>query len=487
MSIGADRHLKLGIVGGLGTRAGADILNQIVRLTPVKSESDHREISFEQKPLLEPVSAANREYSPTHRKFYVFDTLARMEKNGCDAALLPCFITHTFIEELRAELGIKLISMTDAIGEYIRQHHSKAKRIGVLTTRYVREKRLFDILLGPDVEVLYPTQETETDMLQAIYGSEGFKAGNSGNEIKACMGRVIEDLVERGAEIILPGMTEIPLMNLDSTKNIDVPQLNTNEIYARFALKQTSGLIAKPFKIGIVGGVGPAATIDFMSKLVNATEAECDQDHVKLLVEQNPQIPDRTLNLIADGVDPTLALYSTCKKLEAGGADLIAIPCNTAHAYVDRIQRHLNIPIVNILTETITYIQKHHPEICKVGILATSGTIASGLYQEALFAENMMPIVPNANIQSKVMEAIYGDKGVKAGFINGLCLQNIKEAISALTDAGAEGIILGCTELPLIAPVTKSNRLPILFDPTQILAQKCIEFSGKSKSDIQNT
>jgi aspartate racemase len=473
------RHLKLGIVGGLGARAGADILNRIVRLTPVKSEGDHREISFEQKPLVESTSAADKEYIPNHRKFYVFDTLARMEKNGCDAALLPCFITHTFIEELRVELGIKLISMTEAITAYIHTNYPDVHRIGVLTTPFVRDKGLFGAVFGPGIEVIYPDDKAQAEMLQAIYGAAGFKAGYSGNEMKGHIGNVIDHLKKAGAEIIVPGMTEIPLMNIDMSRHRDIPLINTNEVYAQFALTQTSEVFVKPFKIGIVGGVGPAATIDFMSKLIGATEAERDQDHVKLMVEQNPQIPDRTSNLLEGGADPTLALYSTCKKLESGGADVVAIPCNTAHAYVDRIQRYLSIPIVNILTETVDYIRKCHPEIRKVGVLATSGTIASGLYQEALRSENLVPVLPQSGVQAKIMDAIYGEMGVKAGHTDGLCRKQMADAISALADIGVGGVILGCTELPLIAPVKGDQQLPILFDPTEILAQKCVALSGR--------
>ena len=118
---------------------------------------------------------------------------------------------------------------------------------------------------------------------------------------------------------------------------------------------------ARPFKIGVVGGVGPAATADFMQKIVRNTTAARDQDHIKIVVEQNPQIPDRTANLIGDGPDPTVALYATCKKLEAGDADLIAIPCNTAHAFVERIQPYLSIPIVNMLHETVQHLAQHAP------------------------------------------------------------------------------------------------------------------------------
>src|SRR5205823_9095418 len=104
------------------------------------------------------------------------------------------------------------------------------------------------------------------------------------------------------------------------------------------------------------------ATADFMTKIVRNTRADRDQEHLKLVVEQNPQIPDRTENLIGSGADPTISLYSTCKKLEAADADIIAIPCNTAHAFVERIQPYLNIPVVNMLTATVEHIQANLPK-----------------------------------------------------------------------------------------------------------------------------
>ena len=474
----AQPGLRLGIVGGLGARAGADILNQLVRLTPVKSEGDHRDITFEQKPLVEAVSVASSDYAPVHRKFYVFDALSRMEKSGCDAAMLPCFITHTFLDELRAELGIKLISMTEAIGAYLEQHHGDARRIGVLTTRFVRENGLFDRLLGAQRTVVYPAPHTENMMMEAIYGPAGFKAGGPIEVIEAAIDKAIENLASQGAEVIVPGMTEIPLVLSSGLLDRAVKILPCNEIYARFALQETGQTTLKPFKIGVLGGVGPAATADFMSKIVKATQAAKDQDHIKVIVEQNPQIPDRTNNLIGDGPDPTLALYATAKKLERGGADIIAIPCNTAHAYVDRMQRHLDIPIVNMLAETVDHIVRISPPVRTVGILATSGTIASRLYQDALHAAGIKSVIPDQSDQTRVMDAIYGPLGVKAGHISGQCSDYIGAVIETLKVQSADAIILGCTELPLIKLDDEIVRTTRLVDPTQVLAGRCISTSN---------
>ncbi|MCV0426298.1 MAG: aspartate/glutamate racemase family protein, partial [Roseibium sp.] len=175
--------LRLGIVGGLGALSGADLLYRIVESTPVRSEGDHRELIFEQKPMREPVTPMEVNYNPTHRKLYVFDTLARLEREGCNAALLPCFITHCFLQEMEDELDLTLISMTDAIRETIDALSPARSRIGVLTTPFVRKSGLFEALFGDNVTVVYPPDELEREVMEAIYGSHGFKSGNRGAEI----------------------------------------------------------------------------------------------------------------------------------------------------------------------------------------------------------------------------------------------------------------------------------------------------------------
>ncbi|MCV0429680.1 MAG: amino acid racemase, partial [Roseibium sp.] len=254
--------------------------------------------------------------------------------------------------------------------------------------------------------------------------------------------------------------------------------INTASAYALHALRATEADHHRKFKVGVVGGVGPAATVDFMGKLVGATQASRDQDHIKVLVEQNPQIPDRTENLVSNGTDPTVALYSTCKKLERGGADMIAIPCNTAHAYVDRIQRHLDIPIVSILSTTTDHITEQSPETGRVGILATNGTIHSGLYQQALTDAGLGFVVPDETHQALVMDAIYGPKGVKAGYTDGLCKEQIARAFAHLVTNGAEAVILGCTELPLIVSENKEDLGALPIDPTDVLARKCVQLAS---------
>lgn len=169
------------------------------------------------------------------------------------------------------------------------------------------------------------------------------------------------------------------------------------------------------------------------------------------------------------------------KKLEDGGADIIAIPCNTAHAFVDRIQPYLGIPIVNMLTLTVRYLRESFPGLRDVGVLATSGTIGSGVYQEALESQGLHQIAPGAALQARVMDAIYGKNGVKAGFTTGQCQQDIIAAVEGLIADGVDVVILGCTELPILLPagefVDRNGGRVQLVDPTEVLARQCIAYA----------
>nr|WP_318298070.1 amino acid racemase [Paraburkholderia bannensis] len=218
------------------------------------------------------------------------------------------------------------------------------------------------------------------------------------------------------------------------------------------------------------------------------TPAARDQEHIKMLVEQNPQIPDRTENLIGDGVDPTLSLYAACKRLEEGGADVIAMPCNTAHAFVERIQPHLGVPIVNMLTETARYLRTAFPALREVGVLATSGTIESGVYRQALESQGLREVAPGAALQARVMAAIYGKQGVKAGFTSGPCFDDIASALDGLIAEGVEVVILGCTELPLLlaggAYQSASGARVTLIDPTDVLAKRCVAFARGETAEV---
>ncbi len=225
--------------------------------------------------------------------------------------------------------------------------------------------------------------------------------------------------------------------------------------------------------LGIVGGLGPSATVDFMDKLIRHTPATRDQDHIRMVVDHDPTVPDRTASLLGKGPDPTPSLYAACKRLEAYGADLIAIPCNTAHAFIEPIQLDLSIPIINMLIETAQYIEYYHGDVRTIGLLATRGTLKSRIYHDLIEQTGRTSLVPGVEHQDLLMNAIYG---VKAGLTAGLHLEEFQQVLTHITGAGAELVILGCTELPLLSArmdIPKTG-IPIM-DPGEILARKCVQ------------
>ncbi|WP_372751757.1 aspartate/glutamate racemase family protein [Labilibaculum sp.] len=311
--------------------------------------------------------------------------------------------------------------------------------------------------------------------MNAIYGESGIKNGYLDGLPLEYVYEACLELKTKGCEVILPCITEISLLVSQLwTRGISI--IDVNEVYADYALAKENIPLAKPSKLGIVGRVGPSATVDFMNKIIKSTPAKQDQDHIKMIVEQNPQIPDRTANLIHNQMDPTIALFSTCKKLAAAGSNAIAIPCNTAHAFVKEIQEHLKVPIVNMITTTAEYILENFGKDAKVGLLAKTGTIQSKVYFNDITNYGLQIVVPDETHQDCVMESIYGTFGVKAGYTDGVCKEQILKGVNYLMEREAQVIILGCTELPLMFPQTKeltvNKKVIELIDPTLILAKK---------------
>jgi aspartate racemase len=474
----AEPGRSFGIVGGLGPLAGADVLFKLLKTLHADSRAAHCDVIFEQHPFRD---LTRSRAATVERKLYVFAMIRDFEKRGVRTVVLPCFLSHTFIDELQENTSLKIVDMIDALAFRIRRDYPCARRIGVLTSDYMREQRCFErYFQAPEFEVLHPRSLDGTDRVTAaVYGNEGIRGGNLGGRAVELIREACIDLLAQGAEVILPGLTEVALVSGQIA--LPVPVMDSNLVYAEHVASGQYADPARPFKVGVVGGVGPAATVDFVQKIVRNTPASRDQDHIKLVIEQNPQIPDRTANLVGNGPDPTVALYATCKKLEAGDANLIAIPCNTAHAFVEHIQPYLNIPILNMLTVTVDHLRRAFPALREVGLLATSGTIESGVYQKALESRGLKQITPDNGLQARVMNAIYGPRGVKAGFTQGECMEDLNVALNDLIDRDVEVVILGCTELPLLLPqasvTARNGRVVRLVDPTEILAQRCVAYA----------
>ncbi|WGS51333.1 amino acid racemase [Paraburkholderia sp. D15] len=470
---------KFGVVGGLGPLAGADVFFKLIKSLSATCEAEHADVIVEQHPF---GTAGSRAEASTGRMLYIFDMIRGFEKRGVTTVLLPCFVSHTFIDELKANSPLQIVDMMEGIRRHVRRRFPAVRRIGVLASEYIQRRGLFETYFtSPGFDVMYPRLREGVDLVaEAVYGPDGLKSGCLSGRPVELLRVACDDLISQGADIIVPGLTEIALV-AESMGPLTVPLLDSNLAYAQYAVSGRYALPETPFKVGVVGGVGPAATVDFIEKVVRNTPAARDQDHIKLLVEQNPQIPDRTESLIGDGADPTLSLYATCKKLEHGDADIIAIPCNTAHAFVDRIQPYLRIPIVNMLTVTVRHLRETFPAMRCVGVLATSGTVESGVYAKALASQGLEQVVPSPPLQARVMEAIYGKEGVKAGFTTGQCQSDIAAAMEELIARGVDVVILGCTELPLLLPqptYAGANGASVrLVDPTDVLARRCVAYA----------
>ena len=222
--------------------------------------------------------------------------------------------------------------------------------------------------------------------------------------------------------------------------------------------------------IGILGGMGPEATIDLFYKIIKFTPAEKDQDHLRIIIDNNPKIPDRTAAILGKGEDPLPALQETARNLEKAGADFIIIPCNTAHYFLSSIQESVKIPILNMIEETAKETLKRIPQIQKVGLLASIGTYKTEIYHQQFKKFNIEVISPEEKDKEEVMKVIYA---VKAGNLSEKIKKNIIKIAQKLIDKKAEAIIAGCTEIPLILKEGDVS-VPII-DPTQILAKAAVQ------------
>ncbi len=220
--------------------------------------------------------------------------------------------------------------------------------------------------------------------------------------------------------------------------------------------------------IGIIGGMGPEATADFYMKIIKETKIKKDQDHFHVIIDSNVKIPDRTRAILYGEESPVPEIIKTAKRLEQLGVDVACIPCLTSHYFIKEIQASVSYPIMNILEETQNFIEKNFSQVKKIGILATTGTVKTKLFDQ-YFNKNLI-IYPKDHIQEqKVMEAIYGEKGIKSGYLEGKPVGYLIEACEHLVDQGAELLILGCTEIGL---ALKQQHVSILMiDPLDLMAK----------------
>lgn len=225
-----------------------------------------------------------------------------------------------------------------------------------------------------------------------------------------------------------------------------------------------------PPLIGILGGMGPAATVDFYAKLTAATSAKSDQEHVPVVIWADPTVPDRVAALVNGQEDPTPWLVYGAQMLAKCGADLIVMPCNTAHAFLPGLESAVDTPIISMIEAAVDCLADVTPSPLKVGLLATDGTLQTRLYQSQLSRSGIACITPRNNSQQFLMEAL---KSIKAGDVGADVEDCLTQVALGLVEDGAEVIIAGCTEI-LISLRPESVPVPVI-DPARELAHKAIQ------------
>ncbi len=224
--------------------------------------------------------------------------------------------------------------------------------------------------------------------------------------------------------------------------------------------------------LGVLGGIGPMSTVYFYELLTSLTMADCDQEHLDIVISSRATTPDRTAFIVGrSDADPLEAMIPDAKRLVEFGADIIAIPCNTAHYFYDRLAAAVDVPILNIIEESVKHLREQG--ITRFGLLATEGTVQSRTYQKYCEQHGLECIVPDAERQARVMEIIYTQikRGMDAN------MESFYEIAHHMREMGCECVILGCTELSLIK---KNAQLGDFYvDSLECLARSTIKACGK--------
>jgi len=223
---------------------------------------------------------------------------------------------------------------------------------------------------------------------------------------------------------------------------------------------------------GVLGGMGPEATVDFMSKVLVQTSAKTDQDHLRLIIDHNPHVPNRIAAIDGSGEGSGSHLAQMAIGLEKAGADFLVMVCNTAHAFQTDIENAVDIPFVSIIDEVVLKLKQQHPQNTKVGLMATSGCIDAQLYQTKLAKFGFQSIVWDPLDQTEFMETVSqikaGDTGDEIGSAMNLLAYK-------LIESGADVLIAGCTEVPLVLK-PESLSIPVI-ESTAILVKSVIDLS----------
>ena len=233
----------------------------------------------------------------------------------------------------------------------------------------------------------------------------------------------------------------------------------------------------KRLTVGVLGGMGPEATIDFMAKVVALTPAARDQDHVPMLVDNNCRVPDRQEAMRSgDSAAVRGALATMAERLEEMGADFLVMPCNTAHAFVEDAAATVDIPLVSIIDATVEAALEATRGVQQIGLLATDACLNAGVYDAAAQARGLTLVTPDPAAQEQLMSLIFR---VKAGETDDAIRDGMMAVARQLIDAGAAALVGGCTEIPLVLRPTDVS-VPFV-SSTEALARRTVAVATGEK------
>ena len=219
---------------------------------------------------------------------------------------------------------------------------------------------------------------------------------------------------------------------------------------------------------GILGGMGPEATIDLMQRIIRLTPALDDIDHLRCIVDNNPKVPSRIKAIIdGNGEDPGPCMADMARRLESWGAYFLAIPCNTAHYYYKTVADAVKIPVINLIDLVVSQVKMTNPNCLKIGVLASTALLMTGLYEKRFKEVGIEVVYPAPEFQERLFQVI---KDIKTGNTSMEVVKKYREICKNLNSAGVESAIIACTELGII-----SYDLPFeIIDAAEILAQEIV-------------
>jgi aspartate racemase len=227
-----------------------------------------------------------------------------------------------------------------------------------------------------------------------------------------------------------------------------------------------------PKTVGIIGGMGPAATVDLMARIIRLSPVKSDQDGIRMLVDNNPHVPDRNKALANMGPSPAPVLAAMARGLEAQGADFLVMACNTAHAFQSSVVEATGIPFLSMIDETLSAVMALPARPKQIALLAAGGCLDAGLYQRAFEAKGIRAIIPEQDVRQSFMALLYD---IKVGDTGPIARHRMKAIARHLIVSGGEIIVAGCTEVPLV--LNQDDIDVPLIDSTEQLARAAVDIA----------